>query len=163
MFGSNSKWFPLLIKRWAYYSLYRSIWTITLVYFSSKSTEKGDFKEKSLWTSKKALSGRNHWTALRDTDLLSMSEQFIPPFIAGKNSVLITSSNCWSWISMFGIILLKHISLCLNHLIHFYAENCCSKIPLLLRDHCIDIVLFALISFDFALICFDAVIRFAFY
>ena len=38
----------------------------------------------------------------RDINLLLMSEQFIPPVIAGMNSVLKTSSNCLSWFLMFG-------------------------------------------------------------
>ena len=32
----------------------------------------------------------------RDINLLSVSEQFIPPVIAGMNSVLMTSTNCLS-------------------------------------------------------------------
>ena len=50
----------------------------------------------------------------RSTNLLSMSEQFIPAVIAGMNSILMTSSNCLSWFLMFGIILIKYIGLCLN-------------------------------------------------
>ena len=52
----------------------------------------------------------------RDIDLLSVSEQFIPPVIAGMNSVLMTSSNYLSWVLMFGIVLMKYIGLCLNPL-----------------------------------------------
>ena len=40
-----------------------------------------------------------------------MSEQFIPPVIAGM-----TSSNCLNWFLMFGIVLMKYIGLCLNPL-----------------------------------------------
>ena len=52
----------------------------------------------------------------RDIDLFSVSEQFIPPVVAGMNSVLITSSNCLSYVLMFGIVLMKYIGLCLNPL-----------------------------------------------
>ena len=62
IFGSNSTWFLLLIKKYAYYSLYRSVWTITVVYFSRKRSEKNDFKDNLLWTSKKASVGGNHCT-----------------------------------------------------------------------------------------------------
>ena len=43
----------------------------------------------------------------RNINLLSVSEQFIPPVIAGMNSVLMTSSNCLSWVLMSGIVLVK--------------------------------------------------------
>ena len=36
-------------------------------------------------------------------NLLSVSEQFIPPVIAGMNSVLMASPNRLSWFLMFGI------------------------------------------------------------
>ena len=52
----------------------------------------------------------------RDINLLSVSDQFIPPVTAGINSVLITSSNCLSWVLMFGIVLMKYIGWCLNPL-----------------------------------------------
>ena len=53
----------------------------------------------------------------RDINLLSVSEHFIPPGIAGMNAVLMTSSNCLSWVLMFGIVRMKYIGLCLNPLI----------------------------------------------
>ena len=37
----------------------------------------------------------------RDINLLSLSKQFIPPVIAGMNSVFMASSNCLSWVLMF--------------------------------------------------------------
>lgn len=43
-------------------------------------------------------------------NLLSMSEQFILPVIAGMNSY------CLSWFLMFGIVLMKYIGLRLNRL-----------------------------------------------
>ena len=52
----------------------------------------------------------------RDINLLSVSEQFIPPVIAGMNSVLMASSNCFSWVLMFVIVLMKYIGLRLNPL-----------------------------------------------
>ena len=52
----------------------------------------------------------------RDINLLAVSEQFIPLVIAGMSSVLMTSSNCLSWVLMFGIVLMKYIVLCLNPL-----------------------------------------------
>ena len=52
----------------------------------------------------------------RNSNLLSVLEQFIPTVIAGMNSVLMTSSNCLSWFLMFGIVVMKYISLYLNPL-----------------------------------------------
>ena len=43
-----------------------------------------------------------------------MSKQFITPVTAGRNSILMTSSNCLSWFLMFGIVLMNYINLCLN-------------------------------------------------
>ena len=43
----------------------------------------------------------------RDINLPSVSEQFTPPVIGGMNSVLMTLSNCLSWVLMFSIVLMK--------------------------------------------------------
>ena len=76
----------------------------------------------------------------RDINFLLMSEQFIPPVIAGMNSVLTTSTNCLSWFLMFGIVLMKYIGLCLNlleaHAMLFYtAHATLLSIDLFFLDH----------------------------
>ena len=40
-----------------------------------------------------------------DISFLSMYEQFIPPVIAGMNSMVIPSSNRLRWLEMLGIVL----------------------------------------------------------
>ena len=42
----------------------------------------------------------------RNTSFLYMSEQFMPPVIAGKNSVDTTSSNFFNWSEILGIVLI---------------------------------------------------------
>ena len=58
----------------------------------------------------------------KDSSIISMSEQLMPPDIAGINLVLTISSSCFSWLLMFGIVRIKFVGLCLNPVIkHEYA------------------------------------------
>ena len=57
MSGSNFTWFLLLIKRCAYYILYHSIWTITVVDLAVKAVEKVTLKINLYQSQKKASDG----------------------------------------------------------------------------------------------------------